>query len=310
MIAAMKLVSIKWPSPGTYILAVSGGVDSMVLLDLFARAADEHGYKLIVAHYDHAMRPDSHLDADFVRAQAIRYSLDFYLGTTEFELHSEAKARLARYTFLSLTAKNNHADGIITAHHQDDLIETSILNLSRGSRRVGLAPFASTTPLRPLVDIPRQNILDYAKTHSIVWHEDLTNEDIKNPRNFIRHILQQNASLKHRKSYLEAIEAMTQANQSIDKHIKSMLEIGKSDVSFSFSQEVITGLSLNECAELLLAAIRKLTPGIELDRRLVEELVIFAKTAKPGRIRPIRQGLEIAIMRNEIKIYTSPGKIS
>jgi tRNA(Ile)-lysidine synthetase-like protein len=310
MIAAMKSLQVVWPKSGTYILAVSGGVDSIVLLDLFSKAALEHSYDLIVAHFDHAIRPDSHHDAEFVRAKAAMYGYEFHLGATEDILKNEAGARIARYAFLNEIAKMNNADGIITAHHQDDLIETSLLNLARGSKRVGLAPFASSDLLRPLMDTPRQLILDYAHEYVITWREDPTNADISNPRNFIRHTLIPKSPSKWRKEYLATIDAMSKVNQTIDQAIRSALVQASNDTEFTFDREIISTLTLDEVAEILLAIVRELAPGVELSSRLVQELVIFAKTAKPGRIRPIRESLEMAVERDIIKIYAMPSKLS
>ncbi|MEO7617536.1 MAG: tRNA lysidine(34) synthetase TilS [Candidatus Saccharibacteria bacterium] len=306
----MKSLPISWPKSGTYILAVSGGVDSMALLDLFSEAAKDYDYRLIVAHFDHAMRSDSQLDADFVRTEAAKYGHEVHSGITEHPLGNEAEARLARYGFLNIIAKNNHANGIITAHHQDDLIETSLLNLARGSKRVGLAPFASSNLLRPLMNIPRKHILDYAHEYGITWREDPTNADISNPRNFIRHTLIPQSSSEWRKHYLAAIDAMSEVNQTIDEDNRLALVQATNDTQFTFKREVISVLTLDEVAEVLLAIVRELAPGVELSSRLVQELVIFAKTAKPGRVRPIRESLEMAVERDIIKIYAMPSKLS
>ena len=104
-----------------YIVAVSGGVDSMVLLDMMVRAG---AGELVVAHFDHGIRPDSHHDAAFVKKIAEQYGLPFesrreVLGETA----SEALARERRYAFLRHVAKKHNAQ-IVTAHHLDDLVET------------------------------------------------------------------------------------------------------------------------------------------------------------------------------------------
>ena len=113
--------------PGTYVVAVSGGVDSMVLLDLLAKQPD---IKLIVAHYDHGIRSDSKLDRELVASSAKKYKIPFvYESGNLGPGTSENQARIARYNFLRKVQKESKADAIVTAHHQDDALETAILNI-------------------------------------------------------------------------------------------------------------------------------------------------------------------------------------
>ena len=101
------------------VVAVSGGVDSVVLLDMLA----DEGVNIVVAHFDHGIRPDSAADAWFVKALAARYGVE-YIGKRE-ELGADASEELARerrYAFLHEVAQKHHAK-LVTAHHLDDLIE-------------------------------------------------------------------------------------------------------------------------------------------------------------------------------------------
>ena len=126
---------------GTYVIAVSGGVDSVVLLDLMAQVSD---CTLIVAHVDHGIRKDSHLDRQFVEKVANKYKLEFYYTEANLGANaSEEAARKARYEFLRNIKDKTGARAIITAHHQDDLLETLILNVLRGTKRKGLSSLES-----------------------------------------------------------------------------------------------------------------------------------------------------------------------
>lgn len=274
----------------------------MVLLDVFSNVSQQKKYKLIVAHFDHKMRKYSHQDATFVENAASAYTLEIRVGTPEKKLLNEATARSARYAFLHQIAANNQAAGIITAHHQDDLIETSLLNLARGSRRVGLAPFGSEQPLRPFKKISRKQITEYAVEQNVTWREDPSNNEISNPRNFVRNTLLSSASSKWRKDYLLAIQNMANINEAVDTILEAKLGVGQKKSGYSFSRSHISSLSLDETAELLLASLRACAPGTELDNRLVQELVIFAKTAKPGLKRPVNKHIELHLDRSSIKI--------
>ena len=127
--------------PGRYVLAVSGGVDSMVLLNLLQQQPD---VQLTIAHFDHGIRTDSADDRRLVQAAARFYGLPvvYHEGQLGADA-SEATARQARYEFLRTVRLVANAKAIITAHHQDDVLETAILNMLRGTGRRGNRSFKS-----------------------------------------------------------------------------------------------------------------------------------------------------------------------
>lgn len=173
-----------------YIIAVSGGVDSVVLLDMLVNGLVP-GAKLIVAHFDHGIRPDSADDATFVRQLAIDYGLPFETKREELGPNaSEEKARDRRYAFLREVAKNHDAK-IMTAHHADDIVETIAINLTRGTGWRGLAVLDNPDIERPLLDKTKAELLKYAKNHKLEWREDSTNQDTKYLRNDLRQKLLQ-----------------------------------------------------------------------------------------------------------------------
>ncbi|MCX6728285.1 MAG: tRNA lysidine(34) synthetase TilS [Candidatus Saccharibacteria bacterium] len=165
-----------------YVVAVSGGVDSVVLLDILANQPDN---ELIVAHFDHGIRKESHKDAEFVASLAKKYGLPF-VGKRE-ELGSDAseeKARDQRYAFLRSVAEK-HGAKLVTAHHADDVIESIAINLSRGTGWRGLAVLDSDVE-RPLTDMNKVQTINYAKNHGLKWCEDITNKTDVYLRNRIR----------------------------------------------------------------------------------------------------------------------------
>lgn len=166
-----------------YIVAVSGGVDSMVLLDMMVR---EGNHELIVAHFDHGIRGDSHVDAEFVESAAATHGLVFEKRREELgEFASEAFARDRRYAFLRALA-DKHDATIVTAHHLDDLVETVAINFTRGTGWRGLAALDSAV-IRPLIDTEKSELIDYAKKRGIEWREDSTNLSDAYLRNRVRH---------------------------------------------------------------------------------------------------------------------------
>ena len=178
----------------------------MVLLDMVATNAegfrDRHfvgaGWTgdFVVAHYDHGIRGiESQEDADFVQAKCRQYGVR--LITAQGNLPpdtSEDKARRARYSFLGQVAKDESAGGaesvyIVTAHHQDDLLETIVMNLVRGTGWRGLAPMNQPRVLRPLLNIAKTELVGYAIEHGLTWREDQTNDSPRYLRNRLRALL-------------------------------------------------------------------------------------------------------------------------
>lgn len=265
--------------PGHYIAAVSGGVDSMVLLDLLRKRP---GIKLTVAHLDHGIRLDSHLDRQLVESIAKSHGLPFVhhresLGSEA----SEALARDARYTFLKKVRDVTGAKAIITAHHQDDRLETAVHNMLRGSGRRGYTPLKSTDGIiRPLVQYPKQRLIDYAKDNQLVWREDSTNTDTRYKRNYIRHNVLSQFSDGRKAQLNILLERLDELNKMIDVEIVHMLHI--QDATDRLDRDWFTSLPHRIATELMHAWL--LRAGVnDITEKMVERLVHAAKTASSGK---------------------------
>lgn len=173
------------------ILAISGGVDSMVMLDLLAKLE----YSIVVCHVNHELRTkESDDDEAFVKLCANERKLDFYLQKIGIQLKSissgnlQDKARALRYAFFNKILNKTKADYILTAHHQDDQIETVLHNLFRGTGIQGLSGIEVKRGnlVRPLLAFSKQEILAYAKANNIAYKEDTSNRESKYARNKIR----------------------------------------------------------------------------------------------------------------------------
>ena len=145
------------------IVAVSGGIDSVVLLDKLARSGR---YQLIVAHFDHGMRQDSAADARFVAGLAKRHNLKFESRREELGKANEELARSRRYQFLFEIA-DEHGARLTTAHHLDDLVETVAINLTRGTRWRGLAGMSDERILRAFLGRKKSELKENATKHRL-----------------------------------------------------------------------------------------------------------------------------------------------
>jgi tRNA(Ile)-lysidine synthase len=175
------------------LLAVSGGIDSMVLLHLFEKSDFDYG----VVHCNFQLRgSDSDKDEEFVRQQVLIHGVPFFSTRFETEDYAgvngisiEMAARELRYSYFEKIRVENNYDFIATAHHLDDLLETFFLNLSRKTGIRGLTGIKekSGNIIRPLLFAGRKEIEDYARTNFIGNREDHTNSEVVYQRNFIRH---------------------------------------------------------------------------------------------------------------------------
>jgi tRNA(Ile)-lysidine synthase len=217
------------PADGHVLVALSGGLDSSVLLHLLRF----HGGALRVsaAHFDHALRPDSGADADRVRGLCAAWSVPLQVQRAEWAPVSEADAREIRYAFLHAAAARSGADSIATAHHADDQAETVLFRLARGTGVTGLAgiPERRGIIVRPLLPFGRAELLDYAKHVGLRWREDPTNVELRFDRNRIRHIVlpaldavRPGAARRIAAAAARVAEAETAWNAVIDEAVSSI----------------------------------------------------------------------------------------
>jgi tRNA(Ile)-lysidine synthase len=194
---AIKRDRMVQPGAGV-VVGVSGGPDSVALLHVLHRLRSELDLRLVVAHLDHAIRPDSSEDADFVRALAhdlginpVIKRVDVRSIATEAGVGVEEAGREVRYHFFEEVRVSAGAHVIATAHQRDDVLETFFLRILRGSSLVGLRgiPAVRGRIVRPLIDASRTEILCFLEEEHIPYRIDPSNLEIGADRNFIRNRL-------------------------------------------------------------------------------------------------------------------------
>ena len=188
------------------LVAVSGGLDSMVLLHVLMELSAKMGWKLTVAHLNHQLRGHSSLaDETFVRRMAAQWKLpvvveraDVRAFASRSKVSLEMAARTLRHEFLARAAVEHQIRAITLAHHLDDQVELFFLRLFRGSGIASLSgmKWVSRSPantklclVRPLLDCPKSVLSKYAREHKISFREDSTNASLDIRRNRIRHEL-------------------------------------------------------------------------------------------------------------------------
>jgi len=212
------------------LIGVSGGPDSLCLLDVIYKA----GYPIVVAHFDHMLRPTSSLEAEHVAREAQHRGLKFVLGcqdiaqeSREKKLSIEESARLARYQFLFQQAALLNAQAVAVGHNADDQVETVLMHFLRGSGLDGLSgmqayslpnPWSNDIPLiRPLLDIWRSEIETYCRLEGLSPVQDETNAETTYFRNRLRH---------------ELIPQLGTYNPQFKQRVVNMADVLRQDVDY------------------------------------------------------------------------------
>ena len=288
-------------STGKYVLAVSGGVDSVVLLDILSKNKD---LDLIVAHFDHGIRPDSIDDQLFVKNLAKKYGLKYEFDKGNLGKNaSEAEAREARYNFLNTVKEKYATQAIITAHHQDDVIETSMINLIRGTGRQGLTSLKSNSEIiRPLLFVSKADLLKYAKDHNLVWNEDSTNTDKKYLRNKLRLDVVNKMTTQQRSEWLQLLEKEDHINTKLDKELNQAVRRGLHKNQLVLNRHWFAMLP-HAVAKEILISILKQAGAKDIDRKTVERLTIQLKTIPAGKTLQT-SGIEILLTKRSARFYS------
>ena len=171
------------------VIGVSGGLDSMALVHLFAHGLGM-GNRVVPVHVDHRMRAESETDAQWVRSTLATWRLDCVVRTLDKPPTTEAEARDQRYSVLEQVRREVGASWVLTAHTADDQAETVLFRAARGAGVRGLRgirPVRGDTILRPLLPFWRSELEAYSKRAEIPWREDPSNQDVRFSRNRIRH---------------------------------------------------------------------------------------------------------------------------
>ncbi len=233
------------------VVATSGGPDSMCLVSLLLTLKEELDLQIIIAHVNHKLRYESEEEEAFVREYAKNHGLIFeFMEIKEYDHDNlENVARKKRYEFFNKLVKKYHAKYLMTAHHSDDLIETILMRLVRGSSIKGYAGFKQETMMdgykiiRPLILVSKDDILKYMEDKKLKYYIDKSNYSLEYTRNRYRQVVlpflkkeQENVGEKFLKfsrelesvslfldNYIKGIESNIKSKDGID--ISKLLEL-------------------------------------------------------------------------------------
>ena len=279
--------------PGRWVLAVSGGRDSMVLLDAMAR---ERGAEIAaVATFDHGTGAAAKRAVELVERTGLRLELPVVSGVMEGAAPNEAAWRAARWRFLNSWAEERRAT-VVTAHTRDDQVETVVIRLLRDAGPRGLAGMLAkpSTVARPFLPLSRSTIGDYASAEDIAFIEDPSNGSMVHQRNRVRHEL------------LPAFERAQPGFAAWCWDISARAASWRSSV-VDYVNEVLQPVASNQGLILKAAPLRDLDSldwavlwpelvaraDVTMDWRGIERASAWARHAKPGAGIPLAGGAVI-----------------
>jgi tRNA(Ile)-lysidine synthase len=234
------------------VCAVSGGPDSTAMTRALLSTIRETGIAgIIIAHFDHRMRPESAADAERVREFAAVLGLPFFVGSAEvralqktFRLSPEDAARLARRDFLLRVKARTKADAIAVGHHMTDRAETFLMHLMRGAGTRGLGAMRwqdKARFVRPLLWATKREVVEYLDRIGQTYLEDITNKDITYTRNFIRHevfpVIENN--------FPGAIRKMAEAAEVFAREDEVLEKLARTAVGENIS-EFVSGVTVDD----------------------------------------------------------------
>ena len=180
----------------SYVLAVSGGVDSMILLEQFFQLQKKYPIIITVVHIHHHLRQESDKEEvmvrEFCRKRSLSVEVYHWEEGSSQNSGIEEKARQFRYEKLKESQQKHHASYVVVAHHADDQVETVLMKLTRGSTLEGIAgmkpmrPFGKGYLIRPFLTVDKKALYEYASMHQILYSEDTTNQSVAYTRNRFR----------------------------------------------------------------------------------------------------------------------------
>ncbi len=293
-------LSLSLTKSHTYILSVSGGVDSMTLFHYL----HVNGYKFIAVHFDHQKRESSKLDGELIESLCCEKQIPYhYIKLFIKSGNFQDSARQERYRFLQEIADQYQTPYILTAHHADDQIETIMMKLIRGSNLLGYSGMQPETKmgnyiyLKPLLGYSKEDLYTYARLNNIQFIEDSSNRDDDYLRNRIRHhvtplLKKENDVLKHFNHFsIQSHLASTFIRSETKKFLNNHL-------SFESSKFFLLDLAIQyDILSYLLESY-----GVARSFEKLEEIIKQLRSPKPNIVVRLSKGYELVKSYGLVKI--------
>ena len=305
------------------LVAVSGGPDSVALVQILDTIAGDYSLHLAVAHLNHCLREgESDRDAEFVAALARNFDLPFYLEKKDVRaiqehrrLSPEEAARQVRYEFFDTVVSKDGFNKIAIGHHSDDNAELVLMNLLRGSGPLGLsgiAPVRDSKFVRPLIRLKRSQILDYISEKKLTFVTDTSNTDPAYRRNQIRLRLIPELKRSYNPAIVDSLNRSGEILQAEDQWMDEALEplfnecvLNRTSHRISLAIPGINGMDLAAARRIIRKAILSVKQDLRRITFLhVDAVIELAKQDRacgsldlPGGIRVVKDAVALTIKK-------------
>lgn len=273
------------------VLGLSGGLDSMVLLELCHQLTQDTSIGLKAVYIHHGLSANADQWAEFCQQQCFKRQIPFEVQKVQLNptANIEAQARTARYSALSAFVLTPQT-ALLTAHHADDQLETLLLALKRGAGPAGLSgiaalqSFAAGWLLRPLLDFSREQLEVFAKQQQLEWIEDESNSDSRFDRNFLRlqviPLLQQRWPA-FRQNALRSVSHIQQQQQFVEKQLDQLIPTIMHGAELDLTLLMAQDLTTQKLLVRSWLALTGLNPSTDWLERFFSELIGAKADAQP-----------------------------
>lgn len=299
------------------VLGVSGGPDSLFMLDILNKLKNELQIELIVAHINHMIRIEADEEEQFVKEFCQKLGVEFYSKRIEVKKYAynnkiglEEAGRKVRYNFFEEVCNQTGANKIAIAHNKNDKIETIIMNAIRGSGISGLQGIQpkKNNIIRPIIDIERKDIEKYCEEQNLEPKIDKSNFDNTYTRNKIRNIVIPYITKEFNPNFLETLtrlsEVITEENEFLNKLVKQ--EYTKILISTSKNEIVLDLKKFNELDNILkkriiLYTVSKLRGGSQgIEKIHIEDIVKLCQNNIGNKFLIPNKGLKVLVKNKKI----------
>ena len=304
------------------VVAASGGLDSMVLLDLLHRVEAPGDVHLHVAHLDHRLRPESAADARFVTAAAARLGLPATVEAVDVAARAhrsgrslEEEGRAARYELFERVRGLAGCRWVAVGHHADDQAETMLLRLLRGAGPTGLgamSPVRAPGVIRPLLGATRAQIRAYASREGIEFREDRSNRDLSVPRNRVRHELLPSLRRRHNPAVVDALSRTASLLRDEDDYLDEVSRgaarevlVQRDPAGVTLDAQCLLGYHIAVRRRVLRQYIQELAHHAPVSRTAVETVAEAAGSSASG-LRSIGGGLWVQATGGSLILRRGP----
>lgn len=265
-----------------YVIGVSGGVDSMALLDILQK----QGYQLYVCHVNYHFRSDSNVDQELVKTYCEKNKITCYIKEVSNEINQkdnfQMQARVLRYRFYQEVGKRHQTNKVILGHHLDDVLETILMQLERKATKGYLGIQESSEVLkmevyRPLLETKKQDIYQYCQKQQVPYHEDYTNFQTEFTRDYVRNITLKKYSDIQKQELLQRAKEHNQRYEARCQQTRPYLDLYQKQKYLDYPSIPKTLVE-----DVIYQMIKELVYPPDISNTLIEEVLKQIQSQKPN----------------------------